>query len=367
MLHQALRKRGHQVLLVSFKRQYPQWLFPGQSDKDPSNKPLRVSDARHWIDSLNPITWLTTFWRIFRYKPDAIILQWWTVFWAPAWFVLGLLNRLFLQRRLIVICHNVLPHETHWWDHLVTKAVLRWGTDFRVQSTEEKEQLASLLPGARATIIPLPVFDMFADERIPKNEARQRLQLPPDASVLLFFGIVRKYKGLRDILMALPEVQAQLEEVILIVAGEFWENKRPYLEMIERMGISDSVIIEDRYIPNEEVPLYFSAADVLVAPYRRVTGSAVLQMARGFGVPVLTTDITQDREPTNDETNLLVSPGDARALADAVVRFFATSPDPPTSRRDDTPDTSSWLRLIELIEVANNSKRDHSSPPRTKM
>ncbi|MCP4535534.1 MAG: glycosyltransferase [Chloroflexi bacterium] len=357
MLHQALRARGHTVLLISFKRQYPQWLFPGQSDKDPSNKPLQVQDVYYWIDSLNPITWLTTFWRICQYKPDAIILQWWTVFWAPAWFVLGLLNRLFLRRRLVVICHNVLPHETHWWDHLVTKVVLRWGTDFRVQSTEEKKQLLSLLPDARVTIIPLPIFDMFADERIPRDEARKKLQLSPDASVLLFFGIVREYKGLQDILTALPEVQTQLEKVILVVAGEFWEDKRPYLEMIERLGIRNSVIIADRYIPNEEVPLYFSAADVLVAPYRRVTGSAVLQMARGFGIPVVTTHITQDKEPTDDETNLLVSPGDTRALADAVVRFFTTPPDSPTSGRNDAPNTSSWVQLMNLIEAIDHKTR----------
>jgi glycosyltransferase involved in cell wall biosynthesis len=104
---------------------------------------------------------------------------------------------------------------------------------------------------------------------------------------LLFFGIVREYKGLKDVLAAMPEIQARLGKVVLLVAGEFWEDKRPYLEMIERLGIGDLVIIEDRYIPNEEVGLYFSAADVIVAPYRQVTGSGAMQMATGFGLPVI--------------------------------------------------------------------------------
>lgn len=289
MLCRALRERGHKVLMVSFKRQYPSWLYPGRSDKDPSKKPLTVEDARYWIDSLNPLTWLRTFWRIRRYQPDVLILQWWTTFWAPVWFVLGILNRLFLRKPLVYICHNVLPHETQWWDPWIARAVLRWGTRFIVQSEEQKELLVGLIPKSSVIVVPLPMYGMFADGKIAQKEARERLGLPLDVPVLLFFGIVREYKGLQDLLAALPGVREQLGRVILVVAGEFWDDKRPYLDMIERLGISDLVIIEGRYIPNEEVPLYFSAADVLVAPYRRVTGSGAVQMARGFGIPVITT------------------------------------------------------------------------------
>jgi glycosyltransferase involved in cell wall biosynthesis len=324
MLCRALHERKHDVLLVSFKRQYPLWLFPGQSDRDPSEKPLEVKDAQYWIDSLNPLTWLTTFWRIRRYQPGAIILQWWTTFWAPAWSILGILNRIFLRRPLVVICHNVLPHETRWWDLWLARLVLRLGTRFIVQSPEERDRLAALIPGAKVAVVPHPVYDMFADERIPKEEARRRLMLPLDAPILLFFGIVREYKGLRDVLAALPEVQMRLKKVILVVAGEFWEDKRPYLRMIERSGIGDSVIIEDRYIPNEEVAIYFSAADALLAPYRRATGSGVVQMARGLGVPVITTDVcgAGSKAIVDGKTGFMVPPGDPKSLTDAVLRFF---------------------------------------------
>jgi len=351
MLYRALCKREHDVLLVSFKRQYPRWLFPGQSDRDPSEKPLQVEEARYWIDSLNPLTWLTSFWRICRYRPDVVILQWWTVFWAPVWFVLGLLNRLFLRRPLVIICHNVLPHEAQWWDPWLARIVLRWGARFIVQSTEEQERLLALIPEAYVDVVPHPVYDMFADQRISKEEARQRLDLPPDALVLLFFGIVREYKGLQDILAVLPEIRDRLGSVILLVAGEFWDDKRPYLEMIERLGIGELVITEDRYIPNEEVALYFSAADLLVAPYRRVTGSGAVQMARGFGVPVITTAVGESARAVADErTESVMLLADSQTLAAEIIRFFVEEPRPRVTKEVNARKTSSWSNLVDWVE-----------------
>lgn len=351
MLCQALRERGHEVLMISFKRQYPQWLFPGRSDKDPSKRPLKVEDARYWIDSLNPITWLATFQRMRRYRPDVVILQWWTTFWAPVWFVLGMLHRLFLRGPLVYICHNVLPHEVRWWDPWLARWVLRWGTWFVVQSEEEERRLLSLLPGVKTAVIPMPVFNMLASERVSKKEARRRLGLPLDVPVLLFFGIVREYKGLKDLLMALPEIRARLGKVMLVVAGEFWEDKRSYLEMIQRLGIGDSVIVEDCYIPNEEVPLYFSAADALVAPYRRVTGSAVLQLARGFGLPVIMTTggIASTITIADEKVENTVLLANSRALVTEVVRFFAEGPRPGDAEDAGIHQMSSWDNLVDRI------------------
>jgi glycosyltransferase involved in cell wall biosynthesis len=349
MLCRALRERGNHVLLVSFKRLYPQWLFPGRSDKDPSKQPLEVEDVQYWIDSLNPFTWLATFWRIRQYRPDVLILQWWTTFWAPVWFVLGALNRLILRKPLVYICHNVLPHETRWWDSWVARVVLQWGSRFIVQSKEEEVRLATLMPRVQVAIAPHPVYDMFADQRIPKEEARKCLGLPPNVPILLSFGIVREYKGLLDILAALPEIQAQLGKVMLVVAGEFWADKRPYVEMIEQMEIGDQVIIEDRYIPNEEVGLYFSAADVLVAPYRRRTASGVVQMARGFGMPVFNATIGEKRERIASETETTIL-SDKLAVAKAINSLVKaqTSESFGTKAQMDVPFT--WEALARLLE-----------------
>ncbi len=318
MLCRALRERGHEVLLISFQRQYPQWLFPGRGDRDPSEKPLHAEDARYWIDSLNPLTWLATGWRIGRYRPEVVVLQWWTTFWTPAWLVLGSALRLLARRPLVFICHNVLPHEARLWDTWLARLVLGLGTRIIVQSSAERDLLSALLPDAQVAIVPHPVYDMFAAERVPRAEARRRLKLPVEGPVLLVFGIVREYKGLADVLTALPIIRERLGHVTLVVAGEFWDNKQPYLDQIKRLGIADSVVIEDRYIPNEAVALYFSAADALVAPYRRVTGSGTIQMARGFGVPVITTTC----DGLTEEAARVVPPADPPALAAAIVGFF---------------------------------------------
>lgn len=352
MLYRALQEQGHDVLMVSFKRQYPRWLYPGRSDKDPSKKPLIVEDAKYWIDSLNPITWLTTFWRILRYRPDVLVLQWWTTFWSPVWFTLGILNHLFLRRPLVFICHNVLPHEVRRWDPWLARMVLRWGTRFIVQSDEERNRLLFLLPKAQATVVSLPVFDMFVRDRVPKEEARRRLGLPLNVPVLLFFGIVREYKGLKEILAAIPEVRARLGKVVLLVIGEFWEDKQPYLEMIERLGIDDSVIIQDRYIPNEEVPLYFSAVDLLLAPYQCKTGSGVVRMAQGFRLPFITTS-TEGVYTEDDRIGIPIFPGDARTLAQAIVQYFATRCANTCGRDDGGQEHASvWKQLVASIIYA---------------
>jgi glycosyltransferase involved in cell wall biosynthesis len=363
MLCRALRERGHDVLLVSFKRQYPQRLFPGRSDKDPSQEPITAEDAQYLIDSLNPVTWLTTFCRIRRFRPDGVVLQWWTTFWAPAWLTLGLLTRLVLHRALIFVCHNVLPHEARWWDSRLARFVLGWGTDFIVQSHQEMDRLLALLPKADVDIVPHPVYDMFADQKVSRGKARKQLGLPDEPPVLLFFGIVREYKGLADILAALPTIQAQVGRVMLVVAGEVWEDKHKYTEMIDQLDIGDSVIIEDRYIPNEQVPLYFSAADVLVAPYRRATGSGVVQMAVGCGCPVITTSGGDPaRIATEEGAGLVTQPRDSLSLAECIIQYLQRKATgfynkAVTQRRDPTR----WEVLVAAIEDATAQCESPSS------
>jgi glycosyltransferase involved in cell wall biosynthesis len=347
MLYRALRERGHEVLVVSFKRQYPQWLFPGRSDKDPSERPLKVEGARYWIDSLNPITWLTTFQRIYHYQPDTIVFQWWTTFWAPMLFVLGGLNRLFLQKPIMYICHNVLPHESQPWDSWLARLAWQWGTQFIVQSPEEKKRLLDLMPDTHVDVVSHPVYDMFADQQISQREARQRLGLPQDKTILLFFGFVRKYKGLQNFLTALPEVKAQIGQVILLVVGEFWEDKSPYLEIIKDLKITDSVILEDRYVPNEEVPLYFSAADALVAPYRRSTGSGVIQIAHSFGMPVIKSSVAEiDEEGSKKQDSL-----NKKEWGEAVAKFTRNKDSKSVGARQKARATSSWQELVDVLEI----------------
>jgi glycosyltransferase involved in cell wall biosynthesis len=269
------------------------------------------------------------------------------------WFVLGLLNRLLLRKPLIYICHNVLPHEARWWDPCLTRVTLLWGTRFTVQSEDEKTRLLSLLPRAQAVVAPLPASNLLATQQISEEMARRQLGLPLGVPILLFFGIVREYKGLKRLLTALSEVRAQLGRVKLLVVGEFWEQKEPYLELIDQLGLADSVIIEDRYVPNEELASYFSATDVLVAPYEQVTGSAVVKMALASNCPVIATRVgSLPQAIEHGVTGLLTPAGSDQALAEAIVLFFREGlGGAPDGEAASHRLADEWGHLVTLIEL----------------
>jgi glycosyltransferase involved in cell wall biosynthesis len=350
LLYQALCARGHEVGLYSFKRQYPRWLFPGRTDREPGDLRLEI-ECEYTLDSLNPFTWWSTACAIRAQQPDMLILQWWVPFFAPVW---NLLARVVRRGGIKVtfICHNVLPHEQHPWDVWLARWTLGLGDGFVVQSQDERARLLALWPGRLVEVVPTPIFDMFATRAVSRDEARRQLGMPQGAPVLLFFGFVREYKGLRYLLDAMPAIRAALSDVRLLIVGEFWQDKQPYLDQIERLGIERNVVVVDRYVPNEEVSVYFSAADVVVLPYVHVTQSAVVQLAFGLGVPVITTRVGGLPDVVCDgETGLLVPPGDPGALAEAVKRYFYEGwRSRMTEAVHQTRAQFGWDRLVTLIE-----------------
>ncbi len=378
LLDRALRQAGHDVLLVSFSRQYPRWLFPGPSERDPSAATLAASSARFWIDSLNPLTWLTTFRRIRAYRPDALVLPWWTTFWTPVWGTLALLNRLFLHSTLLFLCHNVLPHDANRLDRAVARLLLRHGDRFIVQSAAEAQRLRALLPkldtgtagdplsSRPIKVVPHPAYTFFQDEFAPqpgnqsndqpnhqpedRSVARARLNLPESDLILLFFGLVREYKGLRTLLGALPHVLHALPQTTLVVAGEFWRGRGDYDELIAALDLQAHVILHDRYVPNEAVATYFAAADVLVAPYTAMTGSGVLQIAAALDLPVIGSRVVQQALHGGDAAQS--PPTTSQELAADIVAFAQGD----ASRALELPVQSSehaasqsWQRLVEAI------------------
>jgi glycosyltransferase involved in cell wall biosynthesis len=355
MLARSLAER-HETLVISFRRQYPNWLYPGKTDRDPSREPLRA-EAEYLLDPLYPWTWWRTANRIASFGPDVVVLQWWTTFWAPAF---GALSWLLRRRglKVVFLIHNVLPHEERAWDASLARLTLRVARDFIVQTEEEKRRLSWLLPNLPAesvTVCAHPLYGMFAEKSIPAHQARHALELPVDVPVLLFFGIVRPYKGLKCLLEAMGLLRNRGRLVHLVVAGEFWEDKSTYLAFLAEHDLSEVVTIVDRYIANEDVPLYFSACDVVVLPYQRTTQSGVVALAHGFSKPVIGSGLNGQMAAADSRHRLiLVPPADCVALANAIDDFLDCA---PPREQDLTAALASngerdWGCLVQAVEAA---------------
>ncbi|MCA9969062.1 MAG: glycosyltransferase [Anaerolineales bacterium] len=319
LLAETLRQT-HEVLLISFSRQYPRWLFPGKSDRDPSQRPLRTP-AEFLLNPLNPFSWRRTLRRLRAWQPDVVVIPWWVPFWAPAWAALGRgVRRLPSRPRLLFICHNVLPHEQGRLRPLLP-ALTRWalapGSGFVVHSAADGRILQQLLPGAPMRVTPHPTYAALG----AAPDAPLPVALPADRPLLLFAGFVRPYKGLDVLLDALAQLKRPLH---LLVAGEFWQGSAAYAAQIAALGLSDRVTLLDAYLPNETLAAAMRRAAVVVLPYRSATQSGIIQLAFGLGRPVITTDVGGLAEVvTHAQTGLVVPPEDPAALAAAIERFFA--------------------------------------------
>jgi glycosyltransferase involved in cell wall biosynthesis len=323
-LYKYLKKR-HEVRFFSFKRQYPKWLFPGRTDMDPSQETIDEPGVERILDSINPVTWAKTAWKIIKWHPDIVIIPWWVSFWAPQFLTISLFVKICCQAKILFICHNVVAHESLWMDRVLTGMVLRRGDLFIVHSEEDRQNLAVMLPGAQVRKCFHPIYDGFSSRENGNGSSfnKIRAKYGLNGPVLLFFGFVRRYKGLEYLLKAMPKIIETLHRVVLVVAGEFWNDKAEYEGLIQNLGIGSRIILVDDYIPNEAVRDYFGASDLVVQPYLSATGSGVVQMAFGFDRPVVATTVGSLSEIVEHcKTGFLVPPADSSAIADAVIRFF---------------------------------------------
>jgi glycosyltransferase involved in cell wall biosynthesis len=350
LLVQHLRLR-HQVLFISYITQYPKWLYPGNTEMDPSpdSSALRV-DSERLLIPLNPFTWWRAFQRIQSYAPDLLILQWWTPFWTPMLFFLTRLIHRYTKIRMLFLCHHIIPPESGLFDWFLARRILWRGHAFIVMSEEDFALLRRALPWARIKGITHPPYDVFSRTPISRDVARARLGIGAEP-VLLFFGFVRRYKGLRYLLQALPAVRKEIP-VRLLVVGEFWEEERPYRERIEQLGLQKAVQIHNTYVPNHELAVFFSAADVVVLPYLEATQSGVAQIALGFEKPMIGTAVGGMADVIQDgQTGFIVPPGDATALAAAIVKSLRSEQIEAFVRNIRIQkETVSWIPLVSLIE-----------------
>lgn len=282
----ALHKLGHQVVVLSFSLQYPRILFPGKSQFDYNCTPPDLKIVTR-INSVNPISWLKTAFWVKNQNPDFVITRFWLPFMGAALGSILKLSGLKNKIPLIALCDNVIPHEKRFGDFSLTNYFLKANTQFLVMSKSVGKDIAGFIKDPKVAYHPHPVYDQFG-ALIPKAEAISSLKLDATKKYLLFFGFIRKYKGLDLLLNALPFIDKDVE---LIVAGEFYDAESEYRSLVDSLGLKSRVHFFADFIPQEKVAQFFSACDILVQPYRTATQSGVAQIAYHFNKPILVTNV----------------------------------------------------------------------------
>lgn len=318
LLVRHLREAGHEVLFLSFTRQYPRFLY-GRDDKDPSESPLQT-ETEYLLDSVNPLTWVRALRRVRVFAPAQVIMPWWVPFWAvlDGFLSWGIKKWVKPAPRLTFMCHNVLPHEESWLDVWAVRLGIGRGDDYVVHAQSEAEKLRSVFGEDTAVVVtPHPTYAELGAEA-----SHLPVKLPDGVPLLLFCGLVRRYKGLDILLEALPLVLAE-RVVHLAIVGEFWDDVAVYEAQIARLGIGAHVTILNEYVADAVLAGFVRRADAVVLPYRSATQSGVVQLALGHGTAVVTTRVGGLSEAVEDGvTGVLVMPESPVALAEGVLQVL---------------------------------------------
>ena len=316
-LYEELGKE-HDVRAYNFSRQYPDLLFPGKTQYvTPEDEAVSI-EAEALLDTANPFSWGRTARAIRRWGPDVLIVRYWMSWFAPSlgWVV----RHAGKDCKAVGILDNVIPHERHWFDTPLTRWFLK-GLDGAVTLCEEvSRDLLALRPDIPHTVLPHPIYTHFG-EKLPQDEAQRTLGLQPGRKTLLFFGLIRKYKGLDILLQAFDLLDDSYQ---LVIAGEPYGSFEPYRQLIDAGRDPGSIHVFPEFIRDSEVKRYFSAADLTVLPYRSATQSGISSVSNHFEVPMVVTDVGGLKETVGDRgTGIVCEEGTPACVADAIRRYFS--------------------------------------------
>ena len=320
-LARQFQAEGHEVSIQTFTLQYPSFLFPGKTQYSDSPAPTDLQITRT-VNSCNPFNWLRVGRRVSRINPDIVIMKFWLPYMAPC---LGTVARVIKRKshaQIVSILDNVIPHEPHFWDKWMISYFVKSVDRFVAMSESVAADLRLFTKDKPCSLVRHPLYDNFGT-LLTKSEAAARLGVEPDKTYLLFFGLIRDYKGLDLLMRAYADSRIDKEKVRLVVAGEFYGNEDKYNALLRDLGLQDHVIWHTRYIPDEEVATYFSLADLVVQPYKSATQSGVTQIAYHFAKPMLVTRVGGLPEIVPDGKVGYVTDVSAEAIATALADFAA--------------------------------------------
>ncbi len=319
-LTREFQQNGWQASIYTFSLQYPDFIFPGttQYSSEPAPADLEIHIR---INSVNPFNWMSVGKEIKNKKPDLVIVRYWLPLMGPC---LGFLLRSIKKNKhtkIVCIADNVIPHEKRFGDKAFTQYFVK-PVDAFVTMSEKVMSDLRLFTNKPAQLISHPLYDNFG-EQMEKAAARMHLQLPVDQKIILFFGFIRKYKGLDMLLDAMQDERIKEAGIQLMIAGEYYEDAAGYNEQIERLGIADQLILKTDFIADSEVKYYLCAADCVVQPYRNATQSGVTPLAYHFEKPMIVTNVggLPSLVP-HDKVGLVCEPN-AASIADSILAFYA--------------------------------------------
>ena len=356
-LAKELIAEGHQLTIHTFKLQYPNFLFPGKTQFSSSKKPQNINIERR-INSINPINWITTGLSLRKENYDIVIIPFWLPFMGAS---LGTLSRLLKSKKtqLLCIAHNIIPHELRIGDKMLTRYFIKKIDGFLAMTQKVLDDLKVFDKNSPKVLTPHPIYDNFGEIE-PREKAIESLKLNQDYRYILFFGLIRDYKGLDLLLEAFSDTEIREKNIKLIIAGEYYSEQAPYKILIEKYNLEEDIIQVEQFIPDSEVHLYFNASDLVVQPYKSATQSGVTQIAYHFNKPMIVTDVGGLKEMCPDgKVGYVVSPN-ANDIKKAILKFFnKTNINKMIENINQIKEQYSWPIFTKKLLALTNSKKNN--------
>ena len=317
-----LNKEGHDAQIISYKLQYPNFLFPGSSQFEKSGSAPQDIKIHTILNTINPFNWLMVARFIRKQKPDFILFRYWLPFFGPCLGTIGKLVK--SHTKVLALTDNIIPHEKRIGDHIFTKYFVKNCDGFIAMSKVVLNDLSIFTQNLNKAYSPHPMYENYGD-LISIDLARKKLNLNPHDKIILFFGLIRHYKGLDILLEALAAPEIKNQGVKLLIAGEFYDDKNFYLQLIKKLNLQDCVIVHDKFIPNDEVRDYFCASNLVAQTYRNATNSGVTMVGYFYEKPMLVTNVGGLSEIVPNEVCGYVVENNCALISEKVVDFFANN------------------------------------------
>ena len=347
--------KGFESTLYTFSLQYPSFLFPGKTQYSEAPRPKDLN-IKQVVNSINPFNWIKVGFELKKKRPDILLVRFWLPFMGPCF---GTILRIVARNKftkIICIADNIIPHEKRIGDSLFTSYFTKPIHAFIAMSEQVMRDMNKLGIKQKKILLPHPIFNHFGNQ-VSKQESLKELNIQIDKKIILFFGFIRHYKGVDILLKAMADQRIKEDGYVLLIAGEFYEDEEKYMNIIKEEGLENQVIIHNQFISEENIKFYFSAADVLIQPYRHATQSGVTPLALHFNLPMIVTRVGGLSESVIDKQTGLVTEPNSTSIADSIIEYFETGKDAFVTNLKEHKKQYTWAFMADGIIELNEKLR----------